>query len=181
MPALALGRRMGGVVVSGDHRSEEHGMRNRADLQGILRRIDGRGYKAYKDIEGSYDFGQYALFVDHVQGDPFAAPSLVRVRVPQRVALLPGDTYSTRSREVALRDFLTRRFAEASRRFCKGNRGMGSSGVIAIDRPGQEVLERTSAFVGEGYVEARFVMGLPAFGRSVASRHAETMFFEDPQ
>ncbi|NVM26702.1 MAG: ATPase, partial [Desulfobacterales bacterium] len=154
-------------------------MRSAADLKGILHRIDGRGYKAYRDIQGQYDCGTYILFVDHVQGDPFASPSKVRVQVPQRVAEFPRDTFRSKSREVALRDFLTRRFLEASRRFCKGTRGIGTSGTIVIDRPRQEILERTSAFVTEEYVEARFVMGLPAFGRRIAARHAEDMFFEE--
>jgi len=154
-------------------------VRTANDLRTVLRRIDGRGYKAYQDIEGAYDFGDYTLFVDRVQKDPFASPSRVRVQLPQGVARFPRDVYSNRSREVAARDFLTRRFFEACRRFCKGNRGTGNSGIITIDRPGQEVLERTSALVGESLVEARFTMGLPAFGRSVAARHAESMFFEE--
>ena len=33
-------------------------------LKTILRRIDGRGYKAYKLLEGKYDYGNYALFID---------------------------------------------------------------------------------------------------------------------
>ncbi len=145
----------------------------------MLRRIDGRGYKAYKDIRDTYDFGIFTLIVDHVQGDPYAAPSRVRVRVPQENARFPEDTCHNRSREIALRDFLTRRFFEAARKFCRGNRGIGKSGEIAIDRPGQEILERTSAFVTKGYVEARFVMGLPAVGRKIAGRDAAAMFFEE--
>jgi len=154
-------------------------MRTAADLKRLLNRIDGRGYKAYKDIEDKYDCGEYTLLVDHVQGDPFASPSRVRVQVPGKMAGFPRESYSNKSREVALRDFLTRRFLEASRRFCNGNRGTGKSGIISIDRPRQEILERTSAFVTEEYVEARFVMGLPAFGRRIAGRHAEAMFFEE--
>jgi predicted ABC-class ATPase len=154
-------------------------MRTAAELRSILHRIDGRGYKAYRDIEGEYDCGEYKLLVDHVQGDPFASPSQMRVKIPQKTAGFPKDTYQNRSREVALRDFLTRRFFEASRRFCKGNRGTGKSGLILIDRPRQEILERTSALVTDEYVEVRFVMGLPAFGRRIAARHAEEMFFRE--
>lgn len=154
-------------------------MRAAEELRRILRRIDGRGYKTYKDIEGVYNCGEYVLFVDHVQGDPFASPSRVRVQVPQKVAGFPEDAYHNKSREIALRDFLTRRFFDASTNFCKGRRGTGKSGIIYIDRPGQEILERSSAFVTESYVEVRFVMGLPAFGRTVAGRHAEAMFFEE--
>jgi predicted ABC-class ATPase len=154
-------------------------MRDLAELKRILHRIDGRGYKAYRDIEGEYRWSEYTLFVDHVQGDPFAAPTHVRVRVPQGLAGFSTDTYEVKSREVALRDFITRRFAEASKRFCRGNRGTGKSGLILIDSPRQEILERSSVFATNEYVEARFVMGLPAFGRRIAGRHAEEMFFEE--
>jgi predicted ABC-class ATPase len=154
-------------------------MADLTELRSIFRRIDGKGYKAYKDLEGDYHCSEYTLFIDHVQGDPFASPTKVRVRVPQSVARFSTDTYEGKSREVALRDFITRRFAEASRQFSKGNRGTGKSGLILIDSPKQQILERTSAFITHEYVEARFVMGLPAFGRRVAGRHAEHMFFKE--
>ncbi len=154
-------------------------MRSNDDLKNELRRIDGRGYKAYKDIRGSYDFRDYTLIIDYVQGDPFASPSRVRVQVPQGRAGFPEDTYHTKSREIGVRDFLSREFNAGCRRFVSGRRGIGKSGIIAIDRPGQEVLERTSLFINKDYVEARFIMGLPAFGRRIAGRHAEDMFFQE--
>ncbi len=154
-------------------------MRSAEDLKRTLKRIDGKGYKAYKDIEETYDFGNYIIILDHVQGDPFAAPTRVRVRVPQNVARFPEKSYSQKSRNIALRDFLTRRFSDASCKFSKGNRGSGKSGIISIDRPGQEILERTSMFVTKQWVEARFFMGLPAYGRKIAGREAEDMFFTE--
>lgn len=154
-------------------------MPSEADLKRILQRIDAKGYKAYNDIKGRYDCEGFTLFVDHVQRDPFAPPSQMRVRIDQDLAGFEDSFFSTGSREVALRDFLTRRFSDATRKFCKGDRGTGNSGVISIDRPGQEVLNRTSAFVTKDYVEVRFVMGLPAFGRKVAARHAEEMFLRE--
>ncbi|MFW6138101.1 MAG: ABC-ATPase domain-containing protein [Spirochaetota bacterium] len=148
-------------------------------LKRTLMRIDSRGYKAYKDIRGKYHFGDYILFIDYVQGDPFASPSDIRVQVPQKRALFPRDTYSSQSREVALRNFLTRKFLDACRKYARGKRGSGKSGTITIDRPSQEILERTSAFITSEYVEARFIMGLPAFGRKVAGKHAQAMFFQE--
>ena len=142
------------------------------DLQRSLLRIDGRGYKAYKDIEGkSYQGDGFVLFVDHVQGDPFAAPSRMRVRVPQRVARFPTSAYANRSRRVALADFLTRAFDRHARDLERKS-GSGKSGLIAIDRPGQEILERTSVVVTSEWVEARFLVGLPAAGRRVLGRQA---------
>ena len=52
-------------------------MQSQTDLRNLLDRIDHRGYPAYKDTRGSYDFRNYVLSIDHVQGDPFAAPSKV--------------------------------------------------------------------------------------------------------
>ena len=53
-------------------------MKTSEDLKQILERIDHRGYPAYKDTRGVYQFGTYILGIDHVQGDPFAAPSRLR-------------------------------------------------------------------------------------------------------
>ena len=154
-------------------------MQSEEELRRTLRRIDGRGYPAYKDIAGEYDFGSYRLAVDHVQGDPFAAPSRLRAQVPQHVARFPEDTFSSRSRRVALCDFLTRRFAEAIDRVARGRRGSGRSGQVVIDRPGQEILDRTSVGITRDRAEVRFLMGLPARGRRVTGRQAEEMFFEE--
>jgi predicted ABC-class ATPase len=154
-------------------------MRSREDLRRLLQRIDGRGYKAYRETVGSYEFDDYTLFIDHAQGDPFAAPSRVRVEIPQRICRFPEDTYAGKSREIALRDYLSRRFCEACRKIVRGNRGTGKSGLIGMERPGQEIMARSSAHVSGSRLEARLVMGLPAFGRRVAARHAQEMLFEE--
>ncbi len=154
-------------------------MKAHFELKSILQSIDTKGYKSYKELEGEYKFSEYTLYIDHVQGDPFALPSGVRVRVGQDIAGFPADTYLSRSREIALRDFITRKFHEAINKFSKGSRGSGKSGLISIDNPGQEILERTSAFVNESYVEVRFTVGLPAFGRKVAGFIAEAIFFDE--
>ena len=49
------------------------------ELEDFLFSIDGRQYPFYKDIKGSYAFPFFDLHVDYVQGDPFAAPSKIRV------------------------------------------------------------------------------------------------------
>ncbi|MCX6354678.1 MAG: ABC-ATPase domain-containing protein [Candidatus Aureabacteria bacterium] len=148
-------------------------------LRSSLRRIDGRGYKAYEDIKGSYDFAGYTLAIDYVQPDPFAPPSQVIVHVPQKTAAFPHELFQNRIREVALEDYLTRRFYTLSSRARGGSRGTGGSGLISIDKPPQEVFERTSVFVRENEIEARFVVGLPARGRTVLGRQAEEIFFEE--
>jgi len=150
-------------------------MATKEDLKRILARIDSRGYRAYKDLEGTYDFTHFLLFIDHVQGDPFAAPSRARVQVHQKRAKFPPDLFHGKIRSIALQDYLTRRFASAIQAIAKGNRGIGGSGRISVATPGQEVLERTSCFVGPEQVELRFTLGLPAAGRTVLGQEAEEM------
>lgn len=154
-------------------------MKNSDDLKSILARIDGKGYKAYKDLEGPYDFGEFVLWIDHAQGDPFASPSRVRVQVDQRKAKLSPELYQTRVQAIALQDFLTRKFGEAIRTVVKGARGIGGSGRISIDQPGQEVMARTSCTVDKEKVEVRFTLGLPAAGRTILGRQAADMFFQE--
>ena len=162
-------------------------MTNKESLRQHLLQLDNRGYKAYKDIQGNYDFSEFTLIVDYVQGDPFASPSKFRVKVPPNIAQIPSEIFKSRSREIALRDYLTRQFDKAAHSI-SSNRGSGKSGTIAVTRCGQEVLERTSAFILEstasdignlGGVEMRFSVGLPAGGRSILGRQAAEMLCED--
>ena len=149
------------------------------DLRTNLARIDGRGYKAYKDLQGAYAFPWFTLFIDHVQGDPFASPSKIRVRVPAAVAKLQSDLFSSRVRRVALQDFLIREVHHAIHKICQGNRGIGKSGLVAVDVGGQEVLERTAMKVTPEWVEVRLSLGLPAQGRTILGRQAEAMLCQE--
>ena len=153
-------------------------MPDRENLRSTLLQLDGRGYKAYKDIKGSYNFPDFTLIIDRVQGDPFASPSQVRVQLPQSVAGFPRNLYQNRSREIALRDYLTRQFDQVAREI-SSRRGTGNSGLIAIAPVGQSVLDRTSAFITDKFVEVRFVVGLPAHGRQIAGRQAAAMLCDD--
>ena len=68
-------------------------MKDFNDLKRELNRINGKGYKAYKDLEGQYDFKTYILSIDHVQGDPFASPSRVRVIVKSNISKFPYEIF----------------------------------------------------------------------------------------
>jgi predicted ABC-class ATPase len=148
------------------------------DLKRTLRRIDGRGYKAYKDIQGTYDLGKFTLSIDYVQGDPFASPTRARLRVATEDAGLPLDAYSSRSRRAAAADYLLR-LVDSRCRSMETRRGTGKSGLIGVDSPGQEILERTAAMVDEAAIEVRIYIGLPARGRTVLGREAAFMLLDD--
>ncbi|MCS7157999.1 MAG: ABC-ATPase domain-containing protein [Blastocatellia bacterium] len=150
-------------------------MRTLEELRRLLNRLDGRGYKAYEEIEGAYEGSGWVLYIDHVQGDPFAPPSKMRVRVDGRCAGFPMDLYSTPVRRLALEDFLARRVRQSIEVVSRGHRGSGKSGLIRVDAGGQEVLERTAVRVRPEWIECRFQLGLPAAGRTVLGRQAEEM------
>ena len=147
-------------------------------LKSKLLKLDNASYKAYKELRGKYQFDRSTLVIDRVQGDPFAAPSQVRIIIPQVVGKFPPQLYQNKSREVATRDYLARQFAKVAKGLSQ-NRGSGKSGLIAIASMGQEVLERTSVFISDREIEVRFVIGLPARGRRISGHQAAIMLCEE--
>ncbi len=156
-------------------------MTNSNRLKELLQRINGRGYKAYKDIKGVYSFTNFTLEIAHVQGDPFAAPSHLIAKIKLPDTGVKEECYSNKDREIACRDFLTRLFEKNCRKLSKGLRGTGNSGVISIQKCGQEILERSSVVIdtNKEEIEFRFYAGLPARGRTVMGKIAEEMFFKE--
>ena len=144
-------------------------MKTSEDLKQILERIDHRGYPAYKDTRGAYQFGTYMLGIDHVQGDPFAAPSRLHIQVAGRAARIPGNLYDSKCKKTAVADYLLRNFAKQLERYSFQAHGSGKSGIIQVSRCGQEVLERTACEIEEktGNIIVRFEVGFPARGRTI--------------
>ncbi len=149
-------------------------------LQSQIRSIDHKGYPAYKSLKGNYRFSSYELWIDHVQGDPFASPSSLHVLILGKTAGLPADCYGEKHRRTALEDFLLRGFAKGVEKISFQAKGSGKSGLIAVSRPGQEVLERSACQVDakNGNVLFRFSVGFPARGRSIDARELEKILFE---
>jgi predicted ABC-class ATPase len=147
-------------------------------LDRVLRGIDGRGYKAYRDVKGAWDFPDFCLFIDHVQSDPFAAPSRIHVDVSSGVAGFAPDLLSSPSRRIGLACHLARAFSHRAGDVTDCG-GTGRSGEIRIETPGQEVLAQTAVIVSEeGSVQARFTVGLPARGRRVMGPGAAQLLTE---
>ncbi|MDY3249671.1 MAG: ABC-ATPase domain-containing protein [Candidatus Choladocola sp.] len=152
-------------------------MKTQEELKAQLRQIDHKGYKAYKVLEGEYDFGTYRLSIDHVQGDPFATPSRVRIVYNNRGNIAP-EYYESRHRKTAVEDYLLRRFHRYLRQCADRERkGSGKSGLVTACRPGQEILERTAMRISAASIEARFEVGFPAFGRTIAAGELSQILF----
>ena len=153
-------------------------MRSQDDLKKQLKQIDHKGYKAYKVLEGEYDFGAYRLCIDHVQGDPFATPSRVRICWNNR-GNIPARYFENRHCKTAVEDYLLRRLHKNLRSSGgKERRGSGKSGMITTCRTGQEILERTAMRIDSKVIEARIEVGFPAYGRSIAAGELEKILFD---
>ena len=145
---------------------------NDALTQDLLR-IDGRPYGHYRDLRGRrYPLGSGVLTFEHVQGDPFAAPSRLRVDLPATLLRLPEWTRNGGDARRAAADFLQRALRPALAG-AGGGAGSGRSGLLEIAPAGQEVLDRTGVAVGaEGGARVRLSAGLPAAGRRILGRAA---------
>ena len=146
-------------------------MTDREYLGQALMQRDRRSYTAYRDLCGCYDMNTFKLHIDHVQADPFAAPSRVRVCVPARIAAYPAHTYSSQSRTTALCTYLIDEFAARARRW-NSSAIPKSKPPIAIAEAGQQFLQRSAMQVSQDGVEARFTLHLPARGRRIAGEQA---------
>jgi len=154
-------------------------------LQKKLQELEGRQYPSYKDLMGGgWDIEKRSMtvFFDRVQGDAYAPPSWIRVRVPMSSAGFPAAYVSkTRVRNTALCDYVTRVLSDRLRggggtdwtQTVQGG-GWASSkgGDLQIDTPGQYVIERSSVVATATSIEARLTLALPARGRSIEGYRA---------
>lgn len=155
-------------------------MKTDRDLRMLLQNIDHKSYPAYKDTKGIYDFKEYRLSIDHVQGDPFAAPSDVSVCVDGKKAAFPIVSYDHKEKRIALQDYLLRMFGKRLAAYNHLAGGSGKSGSLSVSRPGQEILERSSCSIDEknGSIRIRLSVGFPANGRTINSRELIKILFD---
>lgn len=151
-------------------------------LREKIDQIDHKGYPAYKGLQGNYQFENYQLWIDHVQGDPFATPSRIRIQIPGTKAGFPKEYYQSTYRKVALEDHLLRLFSKhlQKQQQQRGHMGSGKSGLLAVSRFGQEILQRSAVEVDEktGEICFRLAAGFPADGRKIRGEELKRMLFE---
>lgn len=153
-------------------------MKTSAQLKKEILSLNGRGYPAYKSLKGSYDFGDYILFIDHVQSDPFASPSDVSIQVEKPG--FPAVLYENRACRIALQDNLLRLFYTALKKSPSNRSGSGKSGKIQVSRPVQEVLERSVCTINPktGALSLKMNIGFPARGRSILAGELVRILFD---
>ena len=146
-----------------------------------LESIHEKDYGAYQSLKGEYDYSQFKLAIDQIPKDPYAPPhtGIYRVIVKNNFINQFNYIFNTKISEMAFRDFLARKFYNATIKKSKGRRGTGNSGMITIAKPGQAILERNSVILNKEMIEVRFFIGLPANGRKINSQICKVMLFEE--
>ena len=136
------------------------------DLERALRNLEGREYRAYRELKGVRWKSKGSEFkLIRVQGDPFAPPSVVEVKLP-----ISG-------KGVALEDLLHRALHKSLKKVSK-RRGEGRSGFLGLPKPSNAVLKRSSV-KADGNVRARLWVGLPSKRRRILADEALEMLTSD--
>ncbi len=131
-------------------------------LTAILKPLEKQNFRAYQKIKGRYDFGDFSLFIDHVQSDPYASASRLRALkawAPSGLAWLRDQSTQY---QIAARDYLARHFAQ----LCS------KENALQISLTGQVVLDNTAVLFTDEGIELRFRINLPAEGRDILAKKA---------
>jgi predicted ABC-class ATPase len=153
-------------------------MKTSIELRNALLALDHKSYPAYKSLAGGYQFENYRLFIDHVQGDPFASPSSLHVEILLKDAGFPAAYYHSDCTRIALQDYLTRCLYSQFESYNFKAKGSGKSGLLSISRCGQTILERSACQITKTHLIVRFHVGFPAFGRTIHAAEMEKILFE---
>ena len=148
-------------------------------LKTMFQRLDNNSYKLYKSLNGEFNFPEFSLRFDRIQADPFAAPSKLSLKLNLKRAGFPSVFYDNALHSRAFRDALSRVLAKNIRRIAKLKRGTGNSGVFAVNHGTQKILERNHMLITGDDLVLHLHAGMPAFGRRIAGRQAEEMFFDE--
>ncbi len=139
---------------------------------------NGKAVQVYRDLTGAYRFDRFELHLDTIDLDPAAPSAVARVRIDQAEAQVPPTLWNRPAGRIAVQDFLARAVRDAIQRHGR-TRWSGRIAPLIVDAGGQAILARTCCTVAEDYVEVRIVIGLPAEGRKVLAKPAQTLFFEE--
>ncbi len=134
-------------------------------LTATLKKIEKQNYRAYQQIKGQYDFTDFTLFIDHVQGDPYASASRFRATRAWSLTGLEWLKDESPAFQRAARDFIARSFEQFAKQ----------ENTVSIALNGQTVLDSTVVLFTEEGIELRFRVNLPAEGRSVLGKKANNI------
>jgi len=138
-------------------------------ISNILRRIDGRGYRAYKALLGASErVSGIKVEVLKVQGDPYAPPSIVKLE-----STIKGPPWALRA-PVPFADWIHRRLYEELKRLSR-KVGDGYSGFLGVPKPSNIIIRRSTVELRGSRLTVRLWVGLPSRKRRILSEYAEEL------
>ncbi len=131
-------------------------------LTAILKPLEKQNFRAYQKIKGEYDFGDFTLFIDHIQADPYASASRLRAVKAWAPSGLGWLREQSQQYQIAARDYIARHFAQLA----------SKENSLQIATGGQVVLDSTAVLFTDQGIELRFRYDLPAEGRDILAKKA---------
>lgn len=147
-------------------------------LQALLNQIHGKAFPAYKQIKGTFHFSGFDLKIEHVQGDPFAAPSKLSLFIPRSDLAFCELDIENGARRVGIEDAMLRAVAGVLKGYSKP-RGSGKSGFWGVLELGQEMTLQSGLGLTKDGVLLRITVGLPGRGRTIDGRTANQMLINE--
>jgi predicted ABC-class ATPase len=132
-------------------------------LYKILRKIDGRPYKAYQELlRQVFCHPSFRVCLVHVQGSPGAFPASVgHVTLNPSELELPAACLANGTRRMAASDYLLRAFQSSVVAHARRNRGARGSGSFQLLSLPPQVLERNVVHLDASRVRIAFHISLP--------------------
>lgn len=146
-------------------------------LKNLLRSMDGKGYKVYKEIAGIYESADYNLEILNVQGDPFASSTMFEWSMPNKKIFENNELFDSKNKKLAFEDFILRYLYDNLK-----NDGLLEE--INLVEPKEEILKRSVVSIKADRLFVKYYFNLPAKGRFVLGveaynkieKHAERIF-----
>ncbi len=142
-----------------------------------LKAISGKNYGFYKQLSSkTFDFGDFEICFEHIQGDPYAPPSRVLLHAPLSLLNWPNEFANTKIKQKALSDFLHRELALViSEIFPEKN------DVISCLTPAQTIKIRNTVWIDHGNISILLNIRLPGEKRLIdGSKAIEILTFQLP-
>jgi predicted ABC-class ATPase len=138
-------------------------------LRLYLRDLDGKPFGQLRKLSGTHPDRDLALSLDHIQGDPYAPASRLRLDLHPTFhpnLVLPADPFERLALEdLFLREFSARLPAESI------PAGDGPGGRVRTVRPDETIRPRSACACGRS-LTLRFSFSFPAQGRRILSEPA---------
>lgn len=135
-----------------------------------LQKLHGKPYGVYKSLaDKTWQYGDFTMEWTHVQGDPHATASRVKLTASLKSLGIPQEHAHTPERRLALADFLTRRVAAIIQNPEKEDE------ALRFVEPGPQMLVRNALWVGESQLEILLQANLPGESRKIDGEAAVSL------